>query len=323
MISLIKSFFGAGYKPCNEEADIVLTACAERPVAEVVAAPWFASGTGLNATGRLSALAAIGAGTFGLAKRGSGRQAHYKFYYRRELTGFWLAEVWPAWKSALYAAPLVILAMVFSASPMQKLIYDNAAAPADSLGCFLLGLIMTLMFLIRGWLGLGCQYQVAQTTGRSFAEPAGLINLSVGLYGLNLMLLTLFQDWSVSTLAGEIFDSLAAFVTGSNSVYRESFLFRAFRPIAMVGVMALMILTAAAAFWYVSFQYYGARRAGEIVSIGLPFRTAVMEALYPYSFQQVAAHFRAPQIAFGGLAYVVFVLGFANAPFIIWLSNLF
>lgn len=323
MISLIKSFFGAGYKPCNEEADIVLTACAERPVAEVVAAPWFASGTGLNATGRLSALAAIGAGTFGLAKRGSGRQAHYKFYYRRELTGFWLAEVWPAWKSALYAAPLVILAMVYSASPMQKLIYDNAAAPADSLGCFLLGLIMTLMFLIRGWLGLGCQYQVAQTTGRSFAEPAGLINLSAGLYGLNLMLLTLFQDWSVSALAGEIFDSLAAFVTGSNSVYRESFLFRAFRPIAMVGVMALMILTAAAAFWYVSFQYYGARRAGEIAFKALTFRTAVMEALYPYSFQQVAAHFRAPQIAFGGLAYVVFVLGFANAPFIIWLSNLF
>ncbi|SEB98254.1 hypothetical protein SAMN05421553_0127 [Pseudomonas anguilliseptica] len=113
-----------------------------------------------------------------------------------------------SWKSALYAAPLVILAMVFSASPMRKLVFDNAAAPGDSLGCFLLGLIMTSMFLIRGWLGLGCQYQVAQTTGRSFAEPAGLINLSVGLYGLNLTLLTLFQDWSISALAGEIFDSL-------------------------------------------------------------------------------------------------------------------
>ncbi|WP_139272616.1 hypothetical protein [Pseudomonas anguilliseptica] len=85
--------------------------------------------------------------------------------------------------------------------------------------------------------------------------------------------------------------------------------------------MALMILAAAAGFWYVSFQYYGARRAGEVVSAELPLRTAVMEALYPYSFQQVATHFRAPQIAFGGLAYVVLVLGFANAPLLIWLKK--
>ena len=318
MMRLVKDFLGFGYQSCNQEMAGVLQDCLERPASDLVSAPWLPRGTGLNAAGRLSALAAIGSGSFGLAKNASASGERYKFYYRSALTGNWFAEVWPAWKSALVATPIIALAAELMGLPLRALLHNQSSDSASNLGCFLLGLIATLVFLPRGLLSVGVQFQVAQTMGRKSVEPAGLINLAVGLLGANLVFLGLLGDWSLIRLAGQIGDGLQQFLLGS-----ESFASNVLWLMVTLGTWSAAIMAAAAAFWFVAFQHHGARRAGEIAMTELGLQPTAMQELYNGSFQQQAARTQAPQVALGGLVYVVLVLGFANMPLVIWLISFF
>lgn len=310
MFSTVKAFFGLGYKACNDQADAVLKECLERPAGVVVAAPWIGGGQGLEVNGRINAVAAIGSNCFGVARNDRGA---YRFYYRRSMTGNWFAEVWTLWKSAIVAAPLLFLMTTeLVGDPVGRLLYpSDPAVPALSFGCMLLGLVTALAFLPRGLLSVGCQYQVATTTGRGFSEPAGLLNLAVGMTGANLFVMALFQEWDVA--------GFVALTAGSVGWMAREWFALSIGLAVLAGGLALT----AAAFWYISFQYLAARATSSLVFQQLPYRSPALPELYKQSFHCYADNFRASQIALASLIYVVMILGFANAPLFFMARNLF
>lgn len=289
MIRMISTLLGFGFTPANNEADQVLDRCLSEPSANVISVPWL-SGHGLNRTGRLAAIASIAGGNFGLAKKGN----TYKFYYRRALAGYRFAEIWTIWKSAALAAPLVVCGMSVA----------DGRTGAVAFAHFLVGLLTAMLFLPRGLLGIGTHFSAATTTGKSSYGPSGVLNLAIGLYGMASAITSFAKPWDISgfTLkfsAGEMY-------LANNSL-------RFYVQNELLGVM-FFIVVLAYAFWYVSFQYVGARASAETVFNSLKMRASTVYDLYPGSLQQSATLLKAPQIAVGFLAYVIFVIGLIMKP---------
>ncbi|WP_122377757.1 hypothetical protein [Pseudomonas cannabina] len=289
MIRMMGTLLGFGFKPANNEADQVLTRCLNEPAGNAVSVPWLGQ-EGLNRTGRLAAIASIAGGSFGLAKKGNA----YKFYYRRALAGFRFAEIWTIWKSAAFAAPLVVCAMSVA----------DGRSGAAAFAQFVVGFLTTILFLPRGLLGVGTHFSAAATTGKASYGPSGVLNLAMGLYGMTAVITSSVKNWDIQGFA-------QAFAAGEMYLANNSLRF--YLQNELLGVLAFMLVLAFA-FWYVSFQYVGARASAEKVFNILRVRASTVYDLYPGSLQESATVLKAPQVALGFLAYVVFVIGLILKP---------
>lgn len=158
----------------------------------------------LSKDGRILAWQAIRNGEFGVTRN---KRGVYRYYYRKSLTGNWFAEVWPVWKSALFAAPF--LNPEFLRLPMQYRYHFEAG---ESALVFLAGLYLVLMFLPRALLGAsGVHYRTISLLGNTAGwESAGVINFVAGLSGLSMMLI----GWQHGLDFGACFDLVVSKVTG-------------------------------------------------------------------------------------------------------------
>jgi hypothetical protein len=292
MFKSLKAFLGFGFKPANDVADAALKGFMNEGADRVIAAPWLGRG-GLDRTGRFSAIAAILGRGVGVARRGSA----FKFYYSRGLTGRWFAEVWSVWVSAAVAAPLIVAEM--SVAPGRM--------PAMGVAQFLVGAVLTTIFLPRGLLSIGRQFAVASVIGKWSYGPSGLLNIAVGFYGLNAMVASFYKSWDFLGFWVEVIKGNVFFVR--NSLY--------FYLVNEMGGIFLMMVGLASAFWAVAFKYVGARACAQKVFVGMKANTSLVYDLYNGSAQEYATEKKAPQIALGFLAYLVLVLGLVNKPLIL------
>lgn len=282
MYGFLKRLLGIGFKPANHIADAVLARAISEPAGDVVSTPWL-RGVGLNRTSRLAAIAAIGAGQIGIATNGSST----KFYYHRVLAGYWFAEVWSIWKSALIGAPLVVAAMSIGNTRLA----ENAAALAS------VGGLLVLLFTARGVLSIGKQFSIAAATGKGSYGPSGLLNLALSGYGLACITKSLPTPWDFS---GAVSGTLSGAIFLSENTWRFYLLNEL--PVIfgfMVGVPYLL--------WLASFQYIGARSCAKTVFNSLKVVDNNVLRLYESSFQETACNKLAPQVAFGWMVYVFFL----------------
>lgn len=298
MLGFIKGFFGVGFRPANDIADAAVVRCVTEDANALVSVPWLSSGA-LDRTGRFAAIAAIAGKAMGVAASGSA----FKFYYRRGLTGVWLAEVWSVWKSALIAAPMVVAEMSVS----------MGRNPTFGFAQFVVGLAITIVFLPRGLMAIGRQFSISKTIGKAGYGPSGLLNLAVGLYGLNAVISSLYKPWAVSGFLGELIGGNVFFASNGWGYYFLS----------EVPGLFLTMIALSFAFWAVAFTHVGARACAETVFNTMRLGTQQAYNLYAGSAQERATVLKAPQVALGFLAYLVFVIGLINKPLILTVIDLF
>lgn len=324
-------FYPTGYKPCNEMADAFAEACATRPAGQSVRLPWVDSDASvslaLNNTGRLLSYVAIKSGWFGLAVRETGSKykplRSYRYYYRRNLTGNWFAEIWSVPKSGFIAAVLAIPFVDMARDVMNGLIYVNRAfvpLPGHE-GLLLLfaGLLLVACFLPRAMLGRGTHFAaIAPINGGAFGGYgcAQVINWGAAIGGLSYLWLAIGAEWNVVALMSFITAILSAlggaFIeTIANPELQDLYMTPA---IVLVGILFGMAWTVipAAAFWYVSLRFIAARNAKAQLE-AMPVN-ATQVAMYDGSDFQLAADIRAPQIFLGYLAYIGVLLGIVLYP---------
>lgn len=328
---LVSFLFPVGYKPCNHMLDPFMDACANRPAGEGVRLPWVDSSATetlvMNNTGRLLSYIAIAKGWFGVAVKETGNGAsakrHYRYYYRRDLTGNWFAEIWSVPKSALIAGALSVPLLETAAKAVE------GRAPAHA-GLLLLvaGLLLVICFLPRALLGRGTHFvSMAPINGGLFGGYgcAGLINWVAGLGGLSFLWLGMASDWDLAATTSFLFSEAMSVVSDfAEGVSTEGIWVLLVIPASLVvgPILAIAsIAIPAGALWYVSLRFMAARNAkAELLS--LPYNT-IQENLWLNSTFNDVAELRAPQVFFGFLVYLGALFGFVLYPMTAWIFSIF
>lgn len=314
MLSLLKKWFGVGYVPCNEEADALAQRAANLPAGALISAPW-SKQANMTADGRMGALAAIRTGNFGVAKRVSGLgTSEYRFYYGRELTGNWFAEVWPLWKVLLIASPLT--ALIFGphgTNPWEVILGNDPSDPQRAFVAFIVGLLLVLFFLGRGIVSIGCQAMVNAAAGFEFSGPAGLLSLSLGVLGLNLAFVALFHEWAFPTYLLE----------GTRWWIETVYLYPDFATLKDLVVLVFMFVPAmflgASFFWFCTFKWLGSYNTAQIASdVAGAQNFQTFQSLYVGSFVQTTRTSMPGAVIPGLLLYGVVFFGVLNLPIIYW-----
>lgn len=142
-----------GYKACNEVLQKLYADCCTAPADQSVRAPW---GVSLNGTGRFAAVAAIRNRFVGVARNSAGK---YKLYHREAMSGNWLFEIWPLWKSSIL---LAVFATLFSRVDMLDRGFEQVAALA------VLGVVGVILFGCRAICFSGSYVAGSIAGGRSY-----------------------------------------------------------------------------------------------------------------------------------------------------------
>ncbi|MCF6783406.1 hypothetical protein [Stutzerimonas stutzeri] len=312
------SLFGFGYKPRNDLVDGVYNECIELPVDKAVRLPWVNSGEKttkvLGASERLYAYVAVANGWFGLAERVTDKgsfneKRSYRYYYRRSLTGNWFAEIWSIWKSAFWAT---VLGVPF----FNWMLNQPRLESSDQYGLILLvaGLLLIVFFLPRAILGRGTHLSAISliNTGKGGNMEYGcaqVINWIAGLGGISYVWVAFGLEWNVE--ASLAFLSDLAGILNISDTYREWGLqWTLAHPFMLVGgvlFFMVMVLIPAFFFWYVALSYRAERKAYAQLR-ALPLNQTQVSLFEGSAFQEVSS-FAAPQIAFGGLLYLLMTLG--------------
>lgn len=327
-LSGMANLLGRGYTPCNEMADEVLKKCIDLPKGTNVRLPWIDSSASIteslgNST-RLLAYVAMANGWFGVAVKKTGTKRHYRYYYRRDMTGNWFAEIWSIWKSGFIAAALGI--------PFIGWAGDTGAGKDVEAYYGLLflvsGILLVLCFLPRAILGRGTHLAaISLVNGNGFGNYscAQLINWIFGLGGISYIWLAMGLEWNLGAtlglLVGEVL-SLSSEIIGTVTEGRPYRLLSLF-VIVPAGIAAGMAgaIIPAAILWYVSLSFWAHRKAkGQLKA--LPF-TQNQADLYEGSNLEYMAGFVAPQISLGGLVYLGGLFGFVLFPMVASVARLF
>lgn len=328
----IVDLFGFGYRPRNDMIDGVYKDCIELPENKVVRMPWVNTGAEksklMGRSDRLYAYLAISKGWFGLAEKvtgkgGRGEKRRYRYYYRRSLTGNWFAEIWSIWKSAFWAT---VLGVPF----FNWMLNQHRLESSDHYGLILLvaGLLLIVFFLPRAILGRGTHLAaislINTESGTSHSYGfAQIINWIAGLGGISYVWVAFGLEWNAGASLGFLVDLFplgneSNFVT-IGEVYEKpagisDYLLAAVAYPAVLAAMVLfymaMVLIPAAFFWYVAMSYQAVRGAYAHLS-GMYISDTQSKLFEGSEFQDVYST-AAPQIAFGGLLYLlttIWVLG--------------
>ncbi|BBN52742.1 hypothetical protein TRE132_08670 [Pseudomonas chlororaphis subsp. aurantiaca] len=321
-----------GYKPCNELADALVDACANRPAGQSVRLPWVNSSAAtsllMNNTGRLLSYVAITSGWFGVAVKDTGKghvaKRSYRYYYRRSMTGNWFAEIWSVPKAGVISA---ILAIPFV--DMARDVMKGRADGHEGLLLLVAGALLVLCFLPRAILGRGTHFAaMAPINGGAFGGYgcAQVISWGAALGGLSYLCLAIGAEWSPTDVASYISDLMDGFaVRFETTAQNKGWMLTAlllplhYAALALFG-MAWTVIPAAA-FWYVSLRFLEARKVkAQLESLPFNSNQAVM---YGGSDFEVAAELRAPQVALGFLIYLGALLGVVLYPITSMIAGLF
>lgn len=322
LIGGFESLFGRGYKARNDLVDAVYKDCVDRPADQGVRLPWVNSGEPLtevlNGSGRLYAYIAVANGWFGLAEKISGQSRKYRYYYRRDLTGNWFAEIWSIWRSGFWAA--------FLALPYYKWATQVASgremAGNDHYGLILLvsGLLLMLFFMPRAVLGRGTHLaSISLVNGSGFGSYgcAQVINWVAGLAGVSYVWMAFGLDWNLSASLGFLGNKvssvfLACFdLSGGRTISSVLFDAGGFLVALPAFGMAVVIIPAAF-FWFASLRFLALRNA-KAQLLALPYSNLQKELFDGSNFDEVSS-MAAPQIALGGLLYALAVYGLVLFP---------
>lgn len=335
-----------GYKPCNELADAFVEECANRPAGQSVRLPWMDSSAThslvMNNTGRLLSYVAIASGWFGVAVKDSGTQYRpkrtYRYYYRRNLTGNWFAEIWSVPKSGFIASALAIPFLDMARDVMRGRTFAKkdsfsigewVALPGhEGLMLLIAGLLLVICFLPRAILGRGTHFAaIAPINGGAFGGYGctQVINWAAAMAGLSYLWLAMGADWNVG--------AVASFITSGFSTFVSEFMASMIDPgpqvllmipvVIAVGILFGMAWTVipAAAFWYVSLRFIAARNAKAQLE-ALPFNSS-QAAMYLGSDFEKLAELRAPQVTLGYLVYIGLMVCIILYPIQTWVRSLF
>ena len=323
------NLFGRGYKPRNDLVDGVYKACFELPEDKGVRLPWVDTGEKmskvLGSSERLYAYIAVANGWFGLAEKVTGEggfseKRSYRYYYRRSLTGNWFAEIWSIWKSAFWAT-------VLGVPYFNWMLNQPRLESSDEYGLILLvaGLLLIVFFLPRAILGRGTHLSAISliNTGKGGNMEYGcaqIINWVAGLGGISYVWVAFGLEWNVGASLAFIAD-IFPFGVGKSSfvpigeIYEKSLeisdvlLAAVLIPViwaAMVLFYMVMVLIPALFFWYVALSYHAERNAYAQLR-ALPLNQTQVNLFEGSTFQEMSG-FTAPQIAFGGLLYLLMTL---------------
>lgn len=329
--AVIDFIWPRGYKPCNEMADDFVEACANRPAGQAVRLPWVDSGAThsmlMNNTGRLLAYVAIASGWFGVAvkehREGYVAKRSYRYYYRRNLTGNWFAEIWSVPKSGLLSAALA-LPFVTMAADLQA----GRGAGHEGLLLMVSGLLLVACFLPRALLGRGTHFAaMAPINDGAFGGYgcAHVINMGAAMAGLSYLWLAAGAEWNIS--------AVSSFVSGELTIFVKEFLASMVNPgpqvllmipvVVPVGVLFGMAWTVipAAAFWYVSLRFMEARKIKARLE-AMSFNST-QAAMYLGSDFEKVAELRAPQVLLGFLVYFGAMVGVVLYPITSAIAKLF
>ncbi|GEM_PF-1062384 len=324
-------FYPRGYRPCNELADAFVEECANRPAGQSVRLPWVDSSAThslvMNNTGRLLSYVAIASGWFGVTVKNSGTKYRpkrsYRYYYRRSLTGNWLAEIWSVPKSGFIAAALAIPFVDMARDVMKGRTYANGefvALPGhEGLMLLMAGLLLVACFLPRAILGRRTHFvAIAPINGGAFGGYgcAQVINWAAAMAGLSYLWLAMGAEWNVGAVVSFItsgFSALVGELMGSMVDPGPQVLLM-IPVVVAVGILFGMAWTVipAAAFWYVSLRFIAARKAKAQLE-ALPFNST-QTAMYLGSDFEKVAELRAPQVFLGFVVYVGVLLGIVLYP---------
>lgn len=310
-VGVFDSFTGRGFKPRNDLVDEVYGQCVNLPANEGVRLPWVNTDQKqtrvLMASDRLYAYVAMANGWFGLAEKVTGKGANqkrtYRYYYRRSMAGNWFAEVWSVWRSAFWAT---ILAVPF----VGWMLNPHRMEGSSEYGLILLvaGLLLIVFFLPRAILGRGVHLttiSLVNVAGGGYG-CAQIINWVAGLAGISYVWVAFGLEWDLAASLGIWHDdSVQGTVEGLYGVAIICGLL-----VGMILFGMAMVLLPAAFFWYVAMIYHANRVAAAQLR-ALPFNK-IQAGMFEGSAFQEQSSFTAPQIAFGGLLYVLacaFVLG--------------
>lgn len=339
-------FYPRGYRPCNGLADAFVEECANRPAGQAVRLPWVDSSAThslvMNNTGRLLSYVAIASGWFGVAVKDSGTKFQpkrtYRYYYRRSLTGNWFAEIWSVPKSGFIAAALAIPFVDMARDMMRGRTFvkkdsfsigEWVTLPGHEGPMLLMaGLLLVICFLPRAILGRGTHFvAIAPINGRAFGGYgcAQVINWGAALAGLSYLWLAMGAEWNVG--------AVVSFINSGFSTFMSEFMASMADPgpqvllmipvVVAVGILFGMAWTVipAAAFWYVSLRFIGARNAKAQLE-ALPFNST-QAAMYLGSDFEKVAELRAPQVTLGYLVYIGLMVGIILYPIQTWVRSLF
>lgn len=326
LLGWFDSLTGRGYKPRNDLVDAVYKQCVELPAGQTVRLPWINTGKTLTEvldnSGRLYAYIAVANGWFGLAEKvtgqGSAESRSYRYYYRRDLTGNWFAEIWSVWKSGFLTAVLAL--------PFYKWATEVAAGRNmggnEHYGLLLLvsGLLLILFFLPRAILGRGTHLaSIGLVNGAGFGSYgcAQLINWMAGLAGVSYVWMAFGLDWDFGAtwdfmvaLAAGLVHSFAEFASMNGWLYEFSML-AVWVVIGVLFGLACAIIPAAF-FWFVSLRFHAVRNAVACLE-ALPYSQNQANMFEGSNFQH-ASSITAPQIALGGVLYLLALYGYVLYP---------
>lgn len=326
LLGWFDSLTGRGYKSRNDLVDAVYKQCVELPAGQTVRLPWINTGKTLTEvldnSGRLYAYIAVANGWFGLAEKvtgqGSTENRSYRYYYRRDLTGNWFAEIWSVWKSGFLAAVLAL--------PFYKWATEVAAGRNmegnEHYGLFLLvsGLLLILFFLPRAILGRGTHLvSIGLVNGAGFGSYgcAQLMNWVAGLAGVSYVWMAFGLDWDSSasvmyllSMGSEVWNG---YLSWANNYGWFSMVLQVGFSVFLVPLIGVaFVLVPVAFFWFVSLRFWAVRKArGELEA--LPYSQSQAQMFEGSNFQYCAGYV-APQITVGGLVYLLALYGYVLYP---------
>ncbi|WP_326430287.1 hypothetical protein VQ574_21430 (plasmid) [Stutzerimonas frequens] len=260
--------------------------------------------------------------------QGFSMQRSYRYYYRRNLTGNWFAEIWSVPKSGLISAALAIPFVdiardVMRGSTFVKTDYFSIGQQMELQGheglmLLVSGLLLVACFLPRAILGRGAHFaaiSMIQPGGVGGYGCAQVINWGAAMAGLSYLWLAAGQSWEVDAVVRFATTEVLSVAENIVAIYAQSGIRILVIPlVAAVGAtfgMAWTIIPAAA-FWYVSLRFMSARKAKAKLET-LPFNS-LQAAMYIGSDFERLAELRAPQITLGYLIYCGALVGFVLYP---------